>query len=133
MHIGSGPPPALASPIVNVHSARDGHFIGRDDTRGDEELLLHTGFDPERTRRLLIAGDKCFATGITQSSSSPASGVIKALEDELRARGATFSLVVFQVSSSTVELIQATPVPSIPDYVGIEDDVHEALLEHLVR
>ena len=128
MHIGSRAPPSLAGRVVNVHSARDGHFIGRDDASGDEELLQYTEFDPERTCRIILAGDKCLATGFTPPA---ASGAIKMLENELRARGATFSCVVLQVNSSSVELLHATSVPSTPHYLEIENDVHEALLEYL--
>jgi hypothetical protein len=133
MHIGSIAPPSFVGRTTNVHSAHDGHFIGRDTTPAKKELFLYTSFDPERTSRFVLAGDKCFATDIAPSSHTSASGVIESLRHELRAQSATFSFVVFQVSSSSVELIHATPVPGIQHYEKIEEDVHEALLEYLLR
>ena len=81
----------------------------------------------------MLAGDRCFATGIMPSSSTSTSVVVNALANYLRSLTATFSFAILQVHSSTVQLLQATPVPGISHYLDIEDEVHEALLEYLVR
>jgi len=133
MHIGSKTPPSLTGSITNIHSARDGRFLGRGNLHGEEELCLFTGFDPERTCRILWAGDKSFATDIKPSASIGAAGVIKALGKELRSLSATFSLVVLQVSSSSIELVHATPVPNLSNFMELEEDVYEALLNHLLQ
>ena len=65
MSIGSAAPPEVVGRTINVHSARDGRFLrrGGGEDCEDDDLRSYTAFDPERTFRILVVGDRCFTIG----------------------------------------------------------------------
>ena len=118
-------------PAVNAHSIATGEFLGHKHEVGEDGLALFTAFDPGRTMNLIVAGDRAFATGGRSAIDPQAAATLIALQEELRARGATFSSATLQVSGAAVEILHATPCPPSAFYQGAGHEVYGSLTGYL--
>jgi hypothetical protein len=123
------------APAVNVHSLRDGRFLGKlfpDLSLDDQEPCLFTPFDPDRTRRLLVAGERLFDLADNAGRvAPPLRARLEPLLAELRRREATFCRIVVEESDTGLNLLHASPFPAVDQYRRLEEAVHRALREFL--
>lgn len=122
---------------VNVHRLRDGYYMGRladcEGTIDPTELHTFTPFSPDRTIHFLIAGRQVFDLSVPDGCvSQERAKQLAPLLYVLRARGASFSLLVVEPSEGKLFIRHSTAFPSIHQYSHIQSTVHQALLRYLI-
>jgi hypothetical protein len=125
----------LEAPRVNVHRVRDARFLGTradlsDASILDEEACALTGFDPERTRHIVVAGSRAFQiAGPGAPAECPS--LLGPLVSEVRRRHATLSLLVVDHAEEKPRLVHATALPTAGQIRVMEAEIQRSLLEYL--
>jgi hypothetical protein len=119
--------------VANVHDAHTGRFLYRADgahPHTEAPVLRVTPFDPGRTWRLMLAGDRAVevhapADGLTARDRDAAQETISTLA----AAGLGLALVVLSRDRGGVmRTVAVNPVPSLAHYQSRAEHVHSALI-----
>jgi len=117
---------------VNVHNIHGAYLSRLQDVKYSTlgpEIHVYTPFVPCTVWRLLVVGDSLFDLSSPDGSVNPSrKHYAEGIADELRKRGATFSLAVIGERLEGTELLHATPFPLHHHYAHLEPTVHAALL-----
>ncbi|MEU3777701.1 hypothetical protein AB0F11_31795 [Streptomyces sp. NPDC032472] len=138
-------PRAATGERINVNRVRDGAFLGHGAAAMREgegegegvghgaEVLRFTGFDPERTRHVLLAGDEEFDLSDPTGTLAPGPrDRLAPLLTRLRSLGATFAVVVVQPEGERMRLLDISCHPVHHQFAHLEHRVFAAVLNGLL-
>src|SRR5579883_1032183 len=123
-------------PEVNIHRVRDRSYLGRFSSRTScdwrRDVYVSTPFDPERTRALLLVGQRLFdlstPTGeVEQELSEALSPCVQVLQQ----RQATFCSLIIEWNEARLRFLSLNAFPLYHHYQRLAERVHQALLEYL--
>jgi hypothetical protein len=123
-------------PEVNIHCVRDRSYVGRFSSLSardyPRDVYVSTAFDPERTRALLLVGQRLF------DLSTPTGEVERELSEllvpcvqVLQQRQATFCSLIIEWNEAGLRFLSLNAFPLYYHYQRLAERVHQALLEYL--
>lgn len=138
-YLTTGQHPLGTASVANVHDAHTGRFLYRLCQASDEHptaqapVLRVTPFDPDRTWRLMLAGDQAIelhapADGLTTRDRQASEADIAAA----KAAGLGLALMVLsRTGDGPMQTVALNPLPSLSHYRDHEERVHSALMRWL--